>query len=69
MTFAKEHKMQFIKDFVRNLIILLVIGVVLFFMFPDMMKQVFELYGLMFGPLALIILVVIALPRKKRKSR
>jgi len=61
--------MQFIKDFVRNLIILLVIGVVLFFMFPDMMKQVFELYGLMFGPLALIILVVIALPRKKRKSR
>jgi len=61
--------MQFIKDFVRNLIVLLVIGVVLFFMFPDMMKQVFELYGLMFGPLALIILVVIALPRKKRKSR
>ena len=61
--------MQFIKDFVRNLVVLLVIGVVLFFMFPDMMKQVFELYGLMFGPLALIILVVIALPRKKRKSR
>ena len=61
--------MQFIKDFVRNLIVLLVIGVVLFFMFPDMMKQVFELYGLMFGPLALIILAVIALPRKKRKSR
>ena len=61
--------MQFIKDFVRNLIVLLVIGVVLFFMFPDMMRQVYELFGVMFGPLVLIILVVIALPRGKRKPR
>ncbi len=38
-------------------------------MFPDMMKQVYELYGMLFGPLALLILVVIALPQKKRKSR
>lgn len=61
--------MQFIKDFVRNLLILTTIGVVLFFMFPDMMKQVFELYGMLFGPLALVVLIVIALPRKKRNSR
>ncbi|RJP47665.1 MAG: hypothetical protein C4583_16065 [Anaerolineaceae bacterium] len=61
--------MQFIKDFVRNLVILVVIGMVLFFMFPGMMKQVFELYGILFGPLALVVLIVIALPRAKRKSR
>jgi hypothetical protein len=59
--------MQFFKDFVRNLVILVVIGVVLFFMFPDMMKQVYELYGMLFGPLAIVILIVIALPRAKRK--
>lgn len=59
--------MQFFKDFVRNLVILVVIGVVLFFMFPDMMKQVYELYGMLFGPLAIVILIVIALPRTKRK--
>ena len=61
--------MQFIKDFVRNLIVLLVIGAVLYFMAPDMMRQVYELFGVMFGPLVLIILVVIALPRGKRKPR
>ena len=61
--------MQFIKDFIRNLLILITIGVVLFFMFPDMIKQVFELYGMLFGPLALVVLIVIALPRKKRNPR
>ena len=60
--------MQFFKDFVRNLVILVVIGAVLFLMFPDMMKQVYELYGMLFGPLAIVILIVIALPRAKRKS-
>lgn len=59
--------MQFFKDFVRNLVILVVIGVILFFMFPDMMKQVYELYGMLFGPLAIVVLIVIALPRAKRK--
>lgn len=60
--------MQFVKGLVRNLLVLLVIGVVLFFMFPDMMKQVFQLYGALFGPLAIIILIVIALPRGSRKK-
>ncbi len=60
--------MQFFKDFVRNLVILVVIGAVLFFMFPDMMKQVYELYGMLFGPLAIVVLIIIALPRAKRRS-
>jgi len=60
--------MQFLKDFLRNLLFLLLLGVFLYFMFPDMMKQIFELYGLLFGPLALVALLVIALPRRRKKK-
>ncbi|MBI5932322.1 MAG: hypothetical protein HY867_01340 [Chloroflexi bacterium] len=60
--------MQFLKDFLRNLLFLLLLGVILYFMFPDMMRQIFELYGLLFGPLALVALLVIALPRRKKKK-
>jgi len=60
--------MQFLKDFLRNLLFLLLLGVLLYFMFPDIMKQVFELYGLLFGPLALVALIVIALPRRRKKK-
>ena len=59
--------MQFIKDLLRNLLILAAIGIMLFFLFPDMMRQVFDLYGRLLGSLAIIILVVIALPAKSRR--
>ena len=59
--------MQFIKDLLRNLLILAAIGIMLFFLFPDMMRQVFDLYGRLLGPLVIIILVVIALPAKSRR--
>lgn len=58
--------MKFVKDLTRNLFILFFIGIALFVMFPDMMQQIFQIYGALFGPLAIIILVVIALPRKSR---
>lgn len=61
--------MQFLKDFIRNILLLVIIGVVLFALFPKIMGQVFELYGALFGPLVLIILVVAALPRKRRGNR
>jgi hypothetical protein len=44
----------------------IIIGIVLFILFPDMMRQVFELYGALIGPLAIIILLVAALPRKNK---
>lgn len=59
--------MQFIKDLFRNILILGFIGIVLFFLFPDMMRQVFDLYGQLLGPLVIIILMVIALPTKRRR--
>lgn len=60
--------MQFLKDYLRNLLFLILLGVALYFLFPDMMRQIFELYGLLFGPLAIVALLVIALPRGKRKK-
>jgi hypothetical protein len=51
--------MQFLKDFLRNLVLLLIIGLVLFIVFPDMMNQVFQLYAAFLGPTALLIVIVI----------
>jgi len=58
--------MGFFKDFLRNILILVAIVVVLFIIYPDMMKQVFQVYGALFGPLAIIMVLVFALPRRKR---
>jgi hypothetical protein len=61
--------MEFLKGFLRNLGVLLIIGLVLFVLFPDMMKQVFQLYGELLGPVAIIVVIVAAIPRKKRGKR
>ena len=58
--------MQFLKDFLRNPAILIVIGLVVYFMHPDMMKQVYEADSLIFGPLAIPIVIVCAFPRKRK---
>ena len=61
--------MQFIKDFAINLIVLIGIGVAVLILFPDLTKQVFQLYGMLFGPIAILMLIVVALPRKKRRRK
>jgi len=61
--------MQFIKDFTINLLILIGSGVVIFIIFPDLTKQVFQLYGMLFGPIAILFVIVGALPRKKRRRK
>lgn len=58
--------MDFLKGLLKNLAFLLAIGVVLFILFPNQMSQVFQLYGAIFGPIAILILIVAAMPRKKR---
>ena len=57
--------MKFLLKLLRNLAFLIGIGIVLYLFFPEMMSDVFQLYGKIFGPLALIALVVAALPRNK----
>ena len=59
--------MDFIKAFLRNLAYLFIIGVIIYLIFPGMMKQVFQVYGALFGPIAIILVIVAALPRKSRK--
>lgn len=60
------HIMQFLKDFLRNLLLLIVIVLILFIVFPDMMSQVFQVYGALLGPAAVLVIIVAALPRRKR---
>ena len=59
--------MVFLKGLLRNLALLIGLGIVLFILFPNQMSQVFEIYGAIFGPIAFLILIVAAIPRKKLK--
>ncbi len=59
--------MQFLKAFLRNLVFLFVLGIVLLILFPTQMSQIYQLYGALFGPIALLMLLVAALPRKRRR--
>ena len=61
--------MSFLKDLLRNFLILGVIGVVLFLLFPDMMKQVYGTFEALFGLFVIIILLLFSLPRKRRARR
>ena len=59
--------MEFLKNWLKNLGLLLIIGIILFLMFPAMMKQVFEAYGMIFGPLIFVMILVYSLPRKGKR--
>ena len=57
--------MKFLLKLLRNVAFLVGLGIVLYILFPEMMSQVFKLYGAIFGPLAFLALIVAAIPRKK----
>jgi uncharacterized membrane protein YedE/YeeE len=58
--------MSFLKGFLTNLLFIVAIGVVLFIVAPDMMKQVFQLYGGLFGPVLVMVLIFVAAPAQKK---
>ena len=58
--------MKFITDFFRNLMLLLLIILIFRIAFPDMTNQLLEIYGAIFGPVAILILLAAALPRGRR---
>lgn len=58
--------MQFFKDLLRNLGLLLIIVLALYVLFPGTMRQVLEVYGGLFGPLAILVFIIAALPRRRR---
>lgn len=61
--------MVFLRDFLRNLAILIAFGLVIYFTAPDFTKQVFQLSGAFLGLIAMLLVIVAALPRKKRTKR
>ena len=50
-TAIEVFNMDFLKKLLRNLALLVGIGIVLLILFPSMMSQVYELLGGLFGPL------------------
>lgn len=56
------------KEFLRNLGILLVLAIIVFALFPDIMSQVFGLFnGLGILPFFIIMVVLSALPKKRQR--
>jgi hypothetical protein len=58
------------RDFLLNLAGLVLIGLVLFLLFPDISKGILQVYnGLGILPIFLLMVVLAALPRRKRRRR
>lgn len=58
------------RDFLFNLAGLVVIGLVLFLLFPDITKGILQLYnGLGILPIFVLMVIVAALPRRRRRRR
>jgi hypothetical protein len=58
--------MQFLKDLLRNLVLLFVIGLVLLAISPNIMTQTYQALGGLFGPGLILIVIAGALPRRRR---
>ena len=56
----------FLKNFLFNLAILIGIGLILFIAYPEWMKGIYEVYALLFGPLAILMVIVTAFPQRRR---
>jgi len=59
--------MEYWKKTLKNLGLLIIIGVVLLLIFPTQMSEAFNLLGALFGPIIILILIAAALPNKKSK--
>jgi hypothetical protein len=56
------------RSFLRNLALLAFLGIVVFLLFPDMMKGILGVYnGLGLLPVAIVLVILAALPRRKQR--
>ncbi len=68
MKTSNKKRTGFVIAFIQNFGILLLMGLILFIIFPDIMSQVVQVYGLVFAPALIVILIIVAaLPRKRRR--
>ncbi len=58
--------MRFLSQFLVNLGVLLGGAVVLLILFPDIMSQVYSLLGGILGPVLFLVVIVGALPARRR---
>ena len=59
--------MEFFKRFMINLALLAAAGLLLLIFFPDIMRSAYSLLGALFGPLLILIVIVAALPNRRRR--
>jgi hypothetical protein len=63
-----RQAVKFTINFLRNLAIVVVMAVILYVIKPEIMAQVFLEYWLYFTPLLLLMVVLLAFPRKRKKE-
>jgi hypothetical protein len=61
--------MDFLKGFLRNLALLAVLGFIIYLIEPDMVRQVTEAYWMILGPVGIILVIVAAIPQKRKARR
>jgi hypothetical protein len=59
-------KMKFFKKFLINLIGLVILGFALYLYSPKIISQVYSFFGMMFGPVLVILMVIIAAIPQRR---
>lgn len=60
--------MNFMRKFLFNLVVLVIMLAVLYFIMPDIMGAIYQLYYAILGPgLLLLVLVVTAMPNRRRR--
>jgi hypothetical protein len=59
--------MAFLKGFLRNLVSLAGLGLIIYLIEPGMVKSVFEAYWMILGPIGILLIIVAAIPQKRRK--
>jgi hypothetical protein len=61
--------MAFLKGFFRNLAFLAGLGLIIYLIKPEMVKGAFEAYWQILGPIGLLIIVIAAIPQRRRTRR
>jgi len=61
--------MDMLIAFIGNLGLLIIIGLILFFVAPEMLREVYEFLGTLFWPIIITICLLAALPSRRRKRR
>ena len=60
--------MAFFKGFIRNMLFLAGLGLIIFLVEPEMVKSVFEAYWMILGPIGILLIMVAAIPKRKKEQ-